>query len=336
MVDLCPPVRSWLGLRDAAGGCRLLLVALALSFLFSLPAHSGSRFDAMPLATPARSHLFSVDAAGTAVPINKHYTYLPLISQQPVHGCPTNSTAEWDAIQPSQSNVTGAATSPDLNLNVRGWNEVDESLSLVRYPYPPDEPPDRSHPLFLSAVAGSDGLAFISTNQLNDWDWLGCNCAVPRPRSPYPVTLLGLRTTPGQPIHIARRDLPVDPVGLVAMVMYADAGQLALKYAREDRVDTGYLVHLSNLCVDPNLLALYERLDSAGRHWLPGVSNDSIVGTAWGSEVRVSVRDSGSFLDPRSWQDWWQDQPPPAMKGEDVPCRARPRRRCPQRAGAQS
>jgi len=285
---------------------------LALSFLFSLRAHAGSRHDAIPLPTPARSHLLSVDAAGTAVSANKHYAYLPLLSRQPVHGCPTSSTAEWDAIQPSQGNVAGAATSPDLNLNVRGWYEVDESLSLVRYSYPPDDPPDRSHPLLLSAVAGSNGLAFTSTYQLYDWDWLGCNCPVPRPRSPYPVTLLGLRTTPGQPIHIARRDLPVDPAGLVAMVMYADAGQLALKYTREDRVDTGYLVHLSNLCVDPNLLTLYERLDSAGRHWLPGVRNDSIIGTALGSEVRVSVRDSGSFLDPRSWQDWWQDQPPPA------------------------
>jgi hypothetical protein len=86
---------------------------------------------------------------------------------------------------------------------------------------------------------------------------------------------------------------------------------LALKYTSEDRVDTGYLVHLSHLCVDPNLVALYEQLDAAGRHWLPGVYNDSVVATALEGEVRVSVRDSGAFLDPRSWQDWWQDEPPP-------------------------
>ena len=96
------------------------------------------------------------------------------------------------------------------------------------------------------------------------------------------------------------------------MVLYADAGQLALKYTAEDRIDTGYLLHLVNLCVDPNLVDLYQRLDAAGRHWLPAVSDGSAVGAALGSEVGVVVRDSGSFLDPRSRQDWWQDQPEPA------------------------
>jgi hypothetical protein len=127
--------------------------------------------------------------------------------------------------------------------------------------------------------------------------------------------MLGLRTAPGQALHIASRDLRVDPAGYTAMVLYADAGQIALKYTWEDRVDTGYLLHIVNLCVDPNLVALYRRLNAAGRHALPVVGNLSVIGTALGDEVDVIVRDSGSFLDPRSWQDWWQDQPQPAAYG---------------------
>jgi hypothetical protein len=197
-------------------------------------------------------------------------------------------------------------------MNVRGWYAVIELLGFVRYPYPPDAPPDTEHPLRLSNIAGSTVESFVDTSQLNDWDWLGCNCAMPRSPSPYPVTMLGLRTTPGQPLHIAGRDLPVDPAGFTAMVLYADARQLALKYTAEDRIDTGYLVHLINLCVDPNLVDLYRRLDAAGRHRLPVVFDSSVVGAALGGEVDVVVRDSGSFLDPRSRQDWWQDQPEPA------------------------
>jgi hypothetical protein len=290
-----------------------LLISLALAFLFSPPAQANSRFDAIPPASRVYLPMLSAPASGT--PVMAHTVHLPLLFRPsaPAYSCPTSSTAQWDVMQPRESFIAGAAQSPDLNLNVRGWYAVDEFLGFVQYPYPPEPPPDRTHPLHLSAIAGSDGGSFVSTYQLNDWDWLGCNCAAPRPRSPYPVTMLGLRTTPGQPLYIASRDLPVDPKGFKAMVLYADAAQLAIKCTWEDRVDTGYLVHLSNLCVDPNLVALYQQLDSAGRHWLPGVYNDSVVATALEGEVRVSVRDAGSFLDPRSWQDWWQDQPQPAM-----------------------
>ena len=68
------------------------------------------------------------------------------------------------------------------------------------------------------------------------------------------------------------------------------------------------MVHLVNICVDPNLVALYRRLDSEGRHQLPAAYNNTVVGTALDSEVDVVVRDTGSFMDPRSGLDWWSDQ----------------------------
>ena len=318
MADHFRPARSRLATACAAGLGSIFIVSLALTVLLATPARAGDRSDTgSPLTLVPRVYLPAIHSSVTAAPAITHTVYLPRVTHQPAvqYDCPGSSTATWGAMQPLQSFIGGAAGSPDLNMNVRGWYAVNEFLGFVRYSYPPDEPPDTLHPLYLSNVAGSNASSLVSTYQLNDWDWLGCNCAVPRSPSPYPVTLLGLRTTPGQPLHIASRDLPVDPAGFKAMVLYADAGQLALKYTAEDRIDTGYLVHLVNLCVDPNLVDLYQRLDAAGRHWLPAVFDGSVVGAAQGGEVDVVVRDSGSFLDPRSRQDWWQDQPEPATWG---------------------
>jgi hypothetical protein len=319
LVDRTPPARGRLALRCAASlGC-LLLLCLAAALLISTPSAAGSRLDPDPLpATITRVNRPAFSDPITNTLVITHHTYLPLLSGQgsPAFPCPISSATTWAEMSPMQSLIAGAALSPDLNMHVRGWRPVEASLGFARYPYPPGEPPDTLHPLHLSNIAGSTGASFASAYQVNDWDWLGCNCAVPRSGPPYPVTMLGLRTTPGQALRIAGRNLPVDPRGFTAMVLYADAGQIALKYTWEDRVDTGYLLHLVNLCVDPNLVALYQRLNAAGRHTLPVVDNLSVIGTAGSDEVHVVVRDSGSFLDPRSWQDWWQDQPPPSTYGK--------------------
>jgi hypothetical protein len=316
LIDRPGPARGRRAPVCAASLGRPLLAALLLALLPAFPAAAGSRFDpGSEPAAPVRVYLPVISATGARPPIIvTSRTYLPLVSYRlaPPYRCPTSSAARWGQMSPRVSLIGGAAGSPDLNMDVRGWYFVAESLGFVQYPYPPGSPPDTEHPLRLSNIANSTVQSFVHTYQANDWDWLGCNCATPRNPSPYPVTMLGLRTTPGQELHIASRDRAVDPQGFTAMVLYADAGQIALKYTWEDRVDEGYLVHLVSLCVDPNLVALYRRLDAEGRHELPGVTNSSVIGTAQGGEVDVIVRDSGAFLDPRSRQDWWQDQPQPA------------------------
>jgi hypothetical protein len=52
------------------------------------------------------------------------------------------------------------------------------------------------------------------------------------------------------------------------------------------------------------LLALYQRLDAAGRSRLPAVRSGQAVGLARTAEVDVAIRDSGTFMDPRSRRDW--------------------------------
>ena len=315
MIDRILLARGSFASRRMTTVAVLLVLALALTLSLATPSGASSRFDSSPLPNPAaRVYVPAISGSATDPRAFTYHAYLPLLQNQPAptYECPSSSTALWPEMSPWQSLISGAARSPDLNMNVRGWHLVQEFLGFVQYPYPPAEPPDTQHPLHLSNIADSTAASFVHTYQANDWDWLGCNCAVPRSPSPYPVTMLGLHTTPGQALRIASRNLLVHPAGYTAMVIYADAGQIALKYTWEDRVDTGYLVHLVNLCVDPNLVELYQSLNAAGRDKLPAVTNLSVIGTAPGKEVDVIVRDSGSFLDPRSRQDWWQDQPLPA------------------------
>ena len=74
----------------------------------------------------------------------------------------------------------------------------------------------------------------------------------------------------------------------------------------DDGAIDGYALHIDGFCIDPNLLSLYNSLNSQGRHSLPALRQGQKMGTAKNGEVRVMVRDSGEFLDPRSKGDWWK------------------------------
>jgi len=126
--------------------------------------------------------------------------------------------------------------------------------------------------------------------------------------------LLGITTTVGTQIHF-----PKSSVGVVASysggtyygtVIYATASQITIVYTSWDKIidgtGNGYGVHLANFCVDPNLLALYNADDAAGRHYLPGVGYNQAVGVANTNVVYVALTDTGQFMDPRDYQDWWR------------------------------
>ena len=73
-----------------------------------------------------------------------------------------------------------------------------------------------------------------------------------------------------------------------------------------DNVIWGYTIHLEGIATEPSLISLYQSLNDLGRKRLPAVRGGQIVGRARGTEVKVSIRDTGAFLDPRSRKDWWQ------------------------------
>lgn len=241
-----------------------------------------------------------------ASPPPSFIVYLPMVRQD-ASPCPTTSTRTYTTI-PVSPPVTDrpAAEHADLNLALRGAESVSAPLALVNYGGAVD--PDA--PQLAGIFADGRTPALVSTWQVHDWDW-ACGTAAGC-RSPImtwpPVTLLGMRTTPGEPLSIPSREPEIYQGAYKVLVLYAEEQRLTLKYTREDNVVYGYTVHLEALCVDPNLLAIYRQANAQGRGYLPALRNGQVVGVALDSQVRVAVRDGGTFMDPRSRKDWWQDR----------------------------
>ena len=102
------------------------------------------------------------------------------------------------------------------------------------------------------------------------------------------------------------------------IVIYADEETIALKYTREDSSAKGYTVHVGKINVAPNLLALYRQLDDPNgpRYVYPNQSYDLAslpagqpFGTAKGVEIVVAIVDTGTLMDTRSRDEWWQIRP---------------------------
>jgi len=129
------------------------------------------------------------------------------------------------------------------------------------------------------------------------------------PITTWPVTLIEFPTAFGDAIYSPERGPEIYGGGYTAMVLYAEEQRITLKYTRDDNVVGGYAAHLENVYVDPNLLALYRaQTDSAGWHVtgrLPALRNNRQLGTAFTGGVKVAIRDTGAFMDPRSRKDWW-------------------------------
>ena len=120
----------------------------------------------------------------------------------------------------------------------------------------------------------------------------------------WPVTAVAMATERDQPVHVPPAGYDIGD-GFGAVVLYASDQQVTLKYTREDNVVRGYTVHLDNVCVDPGLRALYDRLRSAGGRSLPALRGGQAFGRASGSLLVAAIRDTGQFMDPRARKDWW-------------------------------
>jgi hypothetical protein len=115
------------------------------------------------------------------------------------------------------------------------------------------------------------------------------------------VGLIGIKTTPGEPVFIPKTKTDIFGGKYYATLLYASEDSLTFTYTRAGNVVKGYTVHYQGLHTDPNLLALFR--ESQGNE-LPGLTLDTPVGVA-GDEVIVAIRDNGTFLDARSRKDWW-------------------------------
>ena len=225
--------------------------------------------------------------------------------------CPTTSSAVFEII-PIDGNRTDRPDylHGDLNLSLRGYAEINAAKNLVDYTGSIDP-----HAPQLAGIFNPHQFPGINiVYQVNNWNW-GCGthgCPGPPITNPE-VTLMGLNTTLGQSIYIPERSPEIYGGGYKALVLYAEERRITLGYTRQDSVAPGYAVHLDNICVDPNLLALYRaqvgvdrlRIFKNGSYWLPALRNNQVLGTALNSRIDVAIRDKGSFMDPRSRKDWW-------------------------------
>jgi hypothetical protein len=221
--------------------------------------------------------------------------------------CPTASTNIYETTpilgNPRDPNVP-PYQDPDLNLLVRGYKPITALLNLIAINGPTDDDAPQLAFLFRPARVPT----FRAVHQVHDWDWACCpGGKLGAPIADPEVTLVEMTTTAGELLYPPRRNANIGR-DFVAMVLYAEKFRLTFTYTRDDTPAVGYLVHVENVCVDPNLLALYEQMHTEGRDDLPALRRSDIIGTAFSESVLVAVRDTGSFMDPRSGKDWWQDQ----------------------------
>jgi hypothetical protein len=227
-----------------------------------------------------------------------YYVYLPLVATQPA-GCAPIPGVEYSTltINGSPTNIP-AEQSPDFNLALRGYEVTDAYRGLVDYGGSGDPAAPQLYILF----ADQRVPAFPAVYQVYDWDW-DRNCRGELLTN-YPVTLAGMGVAPDEVLHLPDSGYNIGN-GYEALVLYATEERITLKYTREDNVVYGYTIHVENVCVEPSLLALYRAWNDAGRSRLPALRGGQPFGRARGAEIGVAIRDSGTFLDPRSRKDWW-------------------------------
>lgn len=238
--------------------------------------------------------------------------YLPVVLKSfSVLACPTVSTANFALIPISGEPIDHPDyLHGDLNLARRGYQLVEGvPLTLVDYPGITDP----NSPQLPGVFADERLPIFSAAYQVNAWNWnCGEHGCPGDPLTDWPTTLIGLATTPGESIFIPSGAPTIFSQGgqnYKALVLYAEEKRITLGYTRMDSVAPGYSVHLENACVDPALLQLYrdqvgiDGFRSSGM--LPALTENQPLGTAFGQEMRVAIRDRGTFMDPRSRKDWW-------------------------------
>lgn len=195
-----------------------------------------------------------------------------------------------------------AAVHPDLNLALRGYALTSGTLGLVDY----DGHADPNAPQLYTLFGDNRVPSFSAVYRVYDWDWVNNrrSALIDDP----PVTLAGMVVAPNEIIRVpsSGHDIGLMTSGYEVMVLYATTNRITLKYTREDNVVNGYTIHIENICVEPNLLALYDAMNAAGRARLPALFAGQGIGRAIGTEIGVAIRDTGTFMDPRSRKDWWQ------------------------------
>lgn len=191
-----------------------------------------------------------------------------------------------------------AAEHPDLNAKIRGFTATTATLGLVDVGGPTD---DRA-PRLWSLFADSREPAFVATLRVHDWDW--ATMTKQGPIASPEVTAVDFGTKPGEDLKLPRSGYEIAP-GLSARVLFLDEDSITLKYTGEDNIVSGYALHVLDVCIEPKLREAYNTANATGRGSLPALATGQSFARAHGTHVRVVIRDTGAFMDPRVRKDWW-------------------------------
>lgn len=272
-----------------------LMVALTIGLALLLIPSNTQSTSAQWIASHPGSRQSEIRSSSTFT------LYLPLVSKS--SACPTLSAATYGTVAPlSPPANPPAEINPDLNLAMRGYVSTTAYLGLVNY----TGNFDPNAPQLPGLFTDNRTAIFRAAYQVKCWSWDSCPQGTPIPDPP--VTLAGLTVTPTETIRVpgSGYDIGKLPNGYAVMVLYASINRITLTWTRNDNVAQGYALHLENICVEPRLLALYQSTNAAGRTQLPALYAGQGIGTAKSNELGVAIRDTGSFMDPRSRKDWWQ------------------------------
>ena len=226
-----------------------------------------------------------------------YYVHLPLVTK-PEICVSTGESYESLSVNNWQPAEYSAESHPDLNLAIRGYTLTNDYVGLLDVGGTDPQGPPQLATLFATPRRPS----FTAVYRVYDWLW---GCCRGDPIEDPPVTLLGLGTTRGEIIRVPDSGYEIGTGHEEVLVLYASQERLTVKYTREDTIAGGYGIHLENICVDSNLLALYQALNNAGRYELPALRAGQALGRARGNYIGVVMRDTG-FVDPRWRYDWWQ------------------------------
>ena len=228
---------------------------------------------------------------------SNHRYFLPHISGA-LPDCNIDGQSYHSLSVNGSSDDIPAEDNPDKNIGLRGYELTSAALELVEI----GPLVDPKAPQFPALFADNRLPVFSNAYQRYRWDW-DCNCPTDT-YSPWDTTLLGMAVAPGEIIHVPDSGYDIGG-GYEVMVLYADEERITFHVGNSDKLD-GYVMHLEDVCTEPDLLALYEALNDNGRHRLPVLRGHQPFGRALGGEIKIAVRDSGHFLDPRSRNNWWQ------------------------------
>lgn len=187
----------------------------------------------------------------------------------------------------------------EINMLLRGYEEVNEKKALIDY----GGDTDPVMPPSLGTIFPTTP-AIVRTYKVHKWDYAQ-NTKSPDLESNWPVNLIGLATTVGEPLVGPKAGREIGG-GNVLMLIYATPTFATFVHGRGENPQDGYFIHMDNFCVDPNLLSAYQSANAAGRGSLPVIRTGQVFGYGNGSDIRIAVRDSGDWMDPRARKDWWQ------------------------------